>query len=166
VKSPGYCEGDEPGPPVVCGGAGDVQCAEGEHCDISGCEAGKEGVCIGIWQGPDVPGLLCLPGDPAECGCDGVTYSNKCQRILAGAAKDYLGACGESGCTLDVEDGCGTGLYCAGSMGCEGEGACLATSLVCLTSGPSVCGCDGKTYTSACHANQLDVPLASAGDCP
>ena len=130
-------------------------------------DGANTGVCQGIWQGPGVPGLLCLPGDPAECGCDGVTYLNKCQRILAGAAKDYVGACGENTCELGVEDDCGVGLYCSGPTGsCSGAGSCLATSLLCLESGPEVCGCDGKTYTSPCHAHQQDVPLESLGECP
>ena len=167
IDASGPCEGDEPGPDRACGPTIAEPCPQGEHCDISGCAPEQSGICIGIWQGPEIPGLLCLPGDPAECGCDGVTYANKCQRVLAGAAKDYVGACGENLCELGLEDDCGTGLYCAGATGpCSGAGVCMKTNLICLQTGPSVCGCDGKTYTSACHANQKDVPLASLGACP
>ncbi len=167
VDYAGSCEGSDTGPPQACGGDIEEPCPEGKHCDISGCDPANTGICQGIWQGPGVPGLLCLPGDPAECGCDGVTYLNKCQRILADAAKDYVGACGENTCELGVEDDCGVGLYCSGPTGsCSGAGSCLATSFLCLESGPAVCGCDGETYTSACHAHQKDVPLASLGECP
>ena len=167
VQHDGPCPGSEQGPPQACGGEIEEPCPEGKHCDISGCDPEKTGICQAIWLGPDVPGLLCLPGEPQECGCDGVTYLNKCQRILAGAAKAQLGACGDTGCELGVPDDCGVGLYCGGPTGsCSGEGSCLQKSLICLTSSPAVCGCDGETYTSPCHANKQDVPIASLGACP
>jgi hypothetical protein len=166
VESAGACEGGGSGSGDACGGIAGLLCPTDEHCDTQACGADIMGACVAIWTGFGQPGLFCLPSGPQECGCDGVTYSNKCARILAGAAKDYDGACGESVCALGGEVACGIGLYCAGPLGsCEGEGICEPTSLVCLESGPAVCGCDGVTYTSACHAHQQDAPMGAIGAC-
>ena len=169
VKDFGYCEGDNE-PPQTCGGADNVQCPEGKHCDITGCEANKEGLCQGIWNpATGTPGLLCLPGEPQECGCDGKTYLNKCQRILADVAKAKTGPCdGPNTCKLESgNEDCPIGLSCVGPSGiCTGEGTCQTTDFVCcLIDQAKVCGCDGKTYGCKCSANKLGIPIQKLGEC-
>ena len=74
-----------------CGGFVGRLCAEGEVCDIT-----VENAC----HGADLPGECkpapkeCVAGVWAlHCGCDGSTYANECERLLAGAQLDHVGAC-------------------------------------------------------------------------
>ena len=155
-----------------CAGPLELLCEEDTYCNIESCDEMAEGVCIGIWT-LSTPGFLCLPSEPEECGCDGVTYLNYCQRVMAGAAKAYDGACTDDGnpntCLLGHVGDCGTGLYCAGPIGqCTGEGTCVATDFMCVLGPhlPDACGCDGVTYDSACDAQQKDIPVQFFGTCP
>ena len=64
---------------------------------------------------------------------------------------------------------CSTGLHCEAAIGqCDGEGECSETSMLCgLIPGGDipVCGCDGTTFESQCHAQQADMPVAAWGEC-
>ena len=127
---------------------------------------------MSVWT-PSTPGILCMPWDSEECGCDGVTYANYCQRAMAGVGKAYDGPCTDDGepnsCLLGHVGDCGTGLYCSGPMGqCTGEGVCKGTDFLCVLGEgiPDVCGCDGVTYDSPCDAHQADAPIQSTGACP
>ena len=64
-------------------------------CDLKSCEDDAPGFCVTLWIVGVTQGELCLPGDPQECGCDGVTYIHKCERVIAGAALDHEGPCEE-----------------------------------------------------------------------
>ncbi len=69
------------------------------------CEAGM--VCDPLSCGEDLGVCIPLPADCAEiesytslgevCGCDGVTYSGDCERLLAGVGLAFRGSCDESG---------------------------------------------------------------------
>ena len=83
IAHPGECE-------RICGGIQGLPCPEGETCDLPAgeCEvADAQGVCV---ETPEACDEIFEP----VCGCDGVTYSNDCFRLMAGAQKDHDGECG------------------------------------------------------------------------
>ena len=56
--------------------------------------------------------------------------------------------------------------YCAKLLGdCDAEGICTPRPLSCPPEWPLVCGCDGITYPSTCHAAQAGVSTAAFGPC-
>ncbi|MDP6943264.1 MAG: hypothetical protein QF464_03870, partial [Myxococcota bacterium] len=170
LEHPGWCGEPNYGTVEACGGEEDFVCSvETDHCDRQSCEPDADGLCVGIWIPGVSPGELCLPGSPEQCGCDDVTYTNKCQRILAGVALKHEGACGMSSCGLDQSGECGMGLYCMGPIGdCSGDGVCKSSPFLCgLIPGGDlpVCGCDDNTYDSLCHAQQADISVSHYGEC-
>lgn len=65
---------------------------------------------------------------------------------------------------------CDEGLYChfdpAVSCGrWDGGGTCAVPDQVCLEVFEPVCGCDGETYSSACHAGMAGVSVDFEGPC-
>ncbi len=82
VAHPGECE-------QVCGGIQGLPCPDGELCDLPAGECGGmdlQGFCV---ERPEV----CPETFEPVCGCDGVTYSNDCFRLMAGAQKGHDGEC-------------------------------------------------------------------------
>jgi hypothetical protein len=153
-------------PAEVCGGPEELECSDPEaYCDLQSCQPEAEGICV---TGVD-SGEACPPNAPPECGCDDVTYATKCARILAGVAFKHFGPCGEGACELGTPGECGGGMYCAGPVGdCTGPGLCYPSPLSCDAQGGDnvpVCGCDGESFESLCHAYKADVPVASYGLC-
>ncbi len=83
-------EGECKDEPQVCGGIQGLSCPEGEMCDLQPGLCGGadlDGVCV------EKPEICPEVYDPV-CGCDGVTYSNDCFRLMAGEQKDHDGECG------------------------------------------------------------------------
>ena len=149
-------------PPELCGGPDALECTTPEAiCDLQSCNPEAEGLCI--------TDLECGPSDPPECGCDDVTYVNKCARIEAGVAFKHMGECGEGVCELSVPGDCGMGAYCYGDIGvCTGPGECKPAPFTCGVQGGDnvpVCGCDGITYPSMCEAQKADIPVLKYGEC-
>jgi hypothetical protein len=74
-----------------CGGIAGIPCDEGEFCMFrpGECEiADNLGMCRTIPQGcPDIY-------EPV-CGCDGVTYANRCEAAAAAMSIDHVGECRE-----------------------------------------------------------------------
>jgi hypothetical protein len=110
------------------------------------------------------------------CGCDGNTYSNECIANAAGTSVAATGACADAGATCGGLRGsqCPSDQYCDFSLAAQcgaGDqtGNCKAKAVVCpdvTGSSLEVCGCDGKTYASACFAQRAGVAVASNGACP
>lgn len=102
-----------------CGGFLGLPCPDGEICDINVPNA-----C----SGADLPGVCRVQPEACPdywdpvCGCDNVTYSNDCERLMAGIQLDHKGACGEP-CGEAV---CGAGTYC-----------CNASCSICAPDGGS-----------------------------
>ncbi len=71
---------------------------------------------------------------------------------------------GKQGCTSNEE--CKIGYFCKKEIGdCDGVGVCEKKPDVCLQVVEPVCGCDGKTYSNECTANQKGVSIAYEGQC-
>lgn len=82
VAHPGECQ-------QVCGGKNRLACPDGAVCDLPAGECDGvdlQGVCV---ERPE----MCPEIFEPVCACDGVTYSNDCFRLMAGALLDYAGEC-------------------------------------------------------------------------
>jgi hypothetical protein len=127
-------------------GAVDVPCRSKADCGGAVCEAnacGSEGVCRFNW-GATCPYL-------SHCGCDGVTYRNRCDALQAGNVATTLGVCGvnyDVPCKSKAD--CPRDGVCV-STGCNVEGRCRVRT-ICPYGGTPVCGCDGEPYQSECEA--------------
>lgn len=77
-------------PDVECGGFQGIACPEGQFCDLPPGECQTSdlaGVCVLR------PEICTTEFDPV-CGCDGVTYSNDCERARVGVQLAHVGECG------------------------------------------------------------------------
>lgn len=82
----GTCEQVE-----ACGGIQGIACPNGQLCDlpVGQCQAADlTGACVAQPQ-------ACTQDFTPVCGCDGTTYSNDCERLIAGVQKAHDGACPE-----------------------------------------------------------------------
>jgi len=72
------------------------------------------------------------------------------------------------GCYLPCSDnsGCLFDTYCAKQPGdCNGTGECAVKPEACPEVWAPVCGCDGETYSSACHAASAGENVDHKGEC-
>ncbi len=153
----------------LCGGFMGLTCGPGEFCDLD----------AGFCHGADIAGICVTPPrgcpdvfDPV-CGCDGVTYSNDCERIVAKAQLDHTGACARRCVPAAVGPlaggTCDPGEVCVPPEGiCEmpiDGGVCVRLPDACPAVVLPVCGCDGATYGNACEALRAGVTVAHPGPC-
>ena len=172
-----------------CGTIAGLTCPAGYFCDLAsqcGLISDAAGTCVlrGSSRG-------CPTVDAPECGCDGKTYANACERAIAGVLKRSDGSCGGGGGTTGTGGagsggatgaGGGTGAACGGYAGdpcptgqfcdmtaCgmlrEQTGTCVPAGDVCGQIFAPVCGCDGTTYPNDCMRIQAGVYKTSDGAC-
>ena len=155
----------------TCGGFAGLSCGEGEYCDMAagdGCFVDDgAGVCRPIPE-------ACIEVFAPVCGCDGVTYGNSCDAAANGASVLHEGECEpkpeKKACGGFMGLTCGDDEFCsyAPSDTCgfaDALGTCEPRPEACIQVFDPVCGCDGQTYSNACHANVAGVSVASAGEC-
>lgn len=71
-----------------------------------------------------------------------------------------------AGIQCQDDSDCDKGSCCLYPEGqCAPPGACATRDVACLAIVDPVCGCDGKTYSSACVARQMGVSLLHRGEC-
>ncbi|MFK7988451.1 MAG: Kazal-type serine protease inhibitor domain-containing protein [Sandaracinaceae bacterium] len=91
------------------------------------------------------------------CGCDDVTYGNRCEAHAAGVEVLQRGEC-EVHAPVACSLGCDPDQYPEG-------GACHPLPGGCTDEWMPVCGCDGQTYSSACEAHAAGVEVTDDAAC-
>jgi hypothetical protein len=110
------------------------------------------------------------------CGCDRVTYANRCMALAAAVSVRHDGACEGDGepdgavCGGIAGLDCPSGQYCdyGAGMGCgaaDGSGHCAEQHTFCTLELNMVCGCDGVTYGNPCGAAAAGVSIDHMGEC-
>jgi hypothetical protein len=135
-------------------------CTPGTFCEFNGCSQ-RLGECAAIPR--SCSGLREVP----ECGCDGDTYANACERRQAGVSKAADGVCVDV-CSDRIQ--CReNGAYCERDVCADprSSGVCTDTPTRCPrpVRGQEVCGCNGETYGSDCLRRQARVSLLGQGEC-
>jgi hypothetical protein len=193
TRSRGACATQDGGVTTGCASARD--CGSGQECVFPSNACGTRGTCeAGIaclraetfcactgetYQGcrpsqptqrvgacPSTPpdagisrcaAVLCGPGS-ACCEATGACYATSCASCCPGAS--------DGGAPAPCRDNsaCAAGTYCAAST-CGGAGACSPRPEICPGIYAPVCGCDGRTYSSACVAGSQGVNVARSGEC-
>jgi len=135
------------------------------HCGECGCECRSADVaCPALWA--------------PVCGSDGKTYPNACEAGKAGVEVEAQGEC-QQPCPDGVPtvqclvDPCETATCPAGTVKLANYcGGCNCTCkkpddgfTICPELYDPVCGEDGQTYSSACHAQVLGIQVAKNGTC-
>lgn len=139
------------------------ECTDNNQCSSDFFCRKMIGYCEGLglcFEKPDTCPRLWAP----VCGCDGNTYSNRCNAALNGVSIQYNGACRPERC-IDSYD-CSSDSFCKKKPGnCERLGVCFDKPSVCPNIWRPVCGCDGNTYSNRCMAAMNGASIDYEGEC-
>jgi len=142
-------------------------CRSNDDCDEDAFCSRPAGDCDARGQCEPRP-LGCPDNVDPVCGCDGRTYSNRCDAAAAGTSIAHAGTC-------DVVCGGIAGVPCPKGQFCElpaGEcssadlqGTCVETGGFCPLFYDPVCGCDGVTYGNDCERQRAGAQKDHDGAC-
>mmetsp|Transcript_30255 Transcript_30255/g.55767 ORF Transcript_30255/g.55767 Transcript_30255/m.55767 type:complete len:560 (+) Transcript_30255:126-1805(+) len=169
---------------------GGEDCPAGSFCRLKpGTCLTTPDVHVGMCE---VKSGICNKMHDPVCGCDGETYTNSCVADTAGVSISGRGKCvdnepiqaddqkndplscavGSASATAGLNmDPCPTNTFCKLDMGaCLTKtevlfGLCAPRSDICMEMYDPVCGCDGRTYGSACSAETAGVSISGLGEC-
>ena len=141
-------------PNLVCDDPYD--CPPTQYCHKDDKMCGSLGVC------EDRPPLCPLVYQPV-CGCDGRTYTNRCEAYAAGTSVWYEGECEPVRCFDNSM--CPEDQYCSFVPCAIETGVCIPRPELCLPEYEPVCGCDKETYGNACEAALHGVSVDYIGPC-
>jgi hypothetical protein len=159
-----------------CGGDDDdgVSCESSDDCAAGAfCDFGLIGACGEAAGTCEAIPAACTQDFTPVCGCDGMTYANRCMANAAGESVASVGECVNEDGTCGGLTGasCEAGQFCDFSIearcgAADQTGTCAPTPEACTQEFNPVCGCDAQTYANECMANAAGVSVATPGECP
>ncbi|MFN3201068.1 MAG: Kazal-type serine protease inhibitor domain-containing protein [Bradymonadia bacterium] len=143
-----------PCPPGPCLNARD--CGFGQWCSRPAGQCGGQGECAPL-------STACAQPGGSVCGCDRRSYDDACAAATAGTTVRLQGEC-----VCEDNAQCAQDHRCTKAQCGDATGRCVARPDACPAprEGQQVCGCDGRTWPSECHARQNGVDVRDEGPCP